>query len=156
MKEFCIVFANRLALYYLIGREMKFMEKKVFSVVLILGFLLLTIGSLAQIPNEISLSFKRGDSKLLSEYFNQNIELAVMGKSNVCSKSQARQIMNKFFEENVPESFRVLSQETKQEAKYVIGILNTGNGPFRVYILLKKNEQVNTIHLLKIEKRTGD
>lgn len=135
---------------------MKFMEKKAFSTLLILGFLLLTIGSVAQIPNNIILSLKRGDSKLLSDYFNQNIELAVVGKSHVCSKSQARQIMNKFFEENVPESFQILSQETKQEAKYVIGILNTGKGPFRVYMLLKKNEQINTIHLLKIEKRTDD
>ena len=135
---------------------MKFMEKKAYSVILILGLLFTSLISGAQIPNEIIVSFKRGDSKMLSTYFNQNIELAVFGKSNICSKSQARQIMNKFFEENVPESFRVLSQETKQEAKYVIGILNTGNGPFRVYILLKKNEQVNTIHLLKIEKRTGD
>lgn len=135
---------------------MIFMVKKAFSTVLILGFLLVTLSSIAQVPNEITLSLKRGDSKLLSEYFNQNIELAVLGKSNVCSKSQARQIMNKFFEENVPQSFRILSQETKQEAQYVIGILNTGNGPFRVYILLKENERINTIHLLKIEKRTGD
>lgn len=135
---------------------MKFMEKKAYSVVLVLGILLISLVSVAQIPNEIIVSFKRGDSKMLSNYFNQNIELAVLGKSNICSKPQARQIMNKFFEDNVPDNFRILSQEMKQEAKYVIGILNTANGPFRIYILLKENDQINTIHLLKIEKKTDE
>jgi Ni,Fe-hydrogenase III component G len=132
------------------------MEKKAYSVILILGLLFTSLISGAQIPNEIIVSFKRGDSKMLSTYFNQNIELAVLGKSNICSKSQARQIMNKFFENNVPDNFRILSQEMKQEAKYVIGILNTGNGTFRIYILLKENDQINTIHLLKIEKKTDE
>lgn len=132
------------------------MEKKAYSVVLVLGILLISLVSVAQIPNEIIVSFKRGDSKMLSNYFNQNIELAVLGKSNICSKPQARQIMNKFFEDNVPDNFRILSQEMKQEAKYVIGILNTANGPFRIYILLKENDQINTIHLLKIEKKTDE
>ncbi len=107
----------------------------------------------AQIPDEIFTSIKNGDSKMLSEYFNQNVELVVLENDNVYSKAQAQQIVSKFFSSNVPESFNVIHQGGKEGAKYVIGNLKTSTGNFRIYFLLKRNNGKNYIHQLRIEKQ---
>lgn len=107
----------------------------------------------AQIPDEIISSFKTGDSKALSEYFNQNVELVVLENDNVYSKAQAQQIVGKFFNSNTPESFTIVHQGGKEGAKYVIGNLITNNGSFRIYFLLKTNSGKDYIHQLRIEKQ---
>ena len=68
----------------------------------------------AQVPDEIIQSLKTGDSKTFSEYFNQNVEMAVLENDNVYSKAQAQQIVNKFFSSNTPESFRLFTREGKK------------------------------------------
>jgi len=120
---------------------------------LIQSFSFLTTPANAQIPEQIITSLKNGDSKQLSEYFNQNVELVVLDSDNVYSKSQAQQIVGKFFSNNKPESFSVIHQGGKEGAKYVIGNLKTNSGSFRVYFLLKKNNGTDYIHQLRIEKQ---
>ncbi len=107
----------------------------------------------AQIPNEIILSLKNGNSKVLSGYFNQNVELVVLDNDNVYSKAQAQQIISDFFSRYSPESFTVKHQNEKAGAKYLIGNLVTNNGDFRVYFFLKKSEGKDYIHQLRIEKQ---
>jgi Na+-transporting NADH:ubiquinone oxidoreductase subunit NqrC len=107
----------------------------------------------AQVDDEIIQSFKTGDSKTLSEYFNQNIELVVLDNDNVYSKAQAQQIVSKFFDENQPERFSVIHQGGKEGAQYVIGSLETKSKSFRIYFLLKKNGQKDYIHQLRIEEQ---
>lgn len=128
-------------------------KKIVASVILAVGLLVSTNTGFAQIPEQILLSLKNGDSKSLAEYFNQNVELVVLDNDNVYSKAQAQQIVGKFFSNNTPESFNVIHQGGKENAKYVIGNLKTNNGSFRIYFLLKTNNDTNYIHQLRIEKQ---
>jgi len=120
---------------------------------IISGLLILPGFASAQIPEEILTSLKNGDSKTLSEYFNQNVELVVLENDNVYSKAQAQQIVNRFFDQNTPESFTIIHQGGKEGAKYVIGNLKTNTGSFRIYFLLKTNDGKNYIHQLRIEKQ---
>lgn len=129
-------------------------KKKVLSLFLMSILLLFTVLSQAQSQKDIILSIKKGNSKVLSSYFNQNIELAVLGNNNIYSKPQAHQIISKFFSTNIPENFIVLPDGMKKGARNIIGTLKTKNETFRVYILLKKgDDEKDYIHLLKIEKR---
>lgn len=105
-----------------------------------------------EIPDEILISLKNGDSKKLSQYFNQNVELVVLEDDNVYSKAQAQQIVSKFFSNNKPESFTVI-HKGGEGAKYVIGNLKTNTGSFRIYFLLKSNDGKKYIHQLRIEKQ---
>lgn len=129
------------------------------SIKKITPFLLFIIGfvlsSSAQIPNGIISSLNTGDSKALSAYFNQNVELVVLDNDNVYSKAQARQIVSNFFKNFTPKlnGFSILHQGGKEGAKYVIGNLMTTKGNFRVYFLLKKNDGKEYIHQLRIEKK---
>jgi len=132
---------------------MKQINNIIFFLLLISGITILPNHVQAQIPDEIISSLKTGDSKTLSEFFNQNVELVVLENDNVYSKAQAQQIVGKFFESNTPESFNVIHQGGKEGAKYVIGNLKTNNGSFRIYFLLKTSDEKNYIHQLRIEKQ---
>ncbi|HKI87962.1 MAG TPA: DUF4783 domain-containing protein [Draconibacterium sp.] len=131
---------------------MPVIKKILFTIFLISGMMAATVQSQAQIPNEILLSFQSGNAKVLSRYFNQNVDLVVLDDQNVYSKAQAQQIVGNFFSNYPPESFSIVHDSGKEGSKYVIGTLKTKNGSFRVYFLLKQNEGKEYIHQLRIEK----
>lgn len=106
-----------------------------------------------KVENEMINYFKTGNSKKLSDYFNQNVELTVLGNKNIYSKAQARQILSKFFSEHTPEGFNILTSTSEKKSQNIIGLLITKDETFRVYILFKQNDQKKYIHILKIEKR---
>lgn len=117
---------------------------------------LLAQSVLAQVPNDIIVSFETGNSKLLSSYFNQNVELIVLDNENVYSKAQAEQIVNNFFSNFKPVkegAFQIIHNSGKEGARSVIGKLQTAKGNFRVYFLLKKNGSKEYIHQLRIDKQ---
>lgn len=132
---------------------MSTLKRKVFIIFFLIGFLLFSNQLQAQVPDEIIQSLKTGNSKTLSEYFNQNVEMVVLENDNVYSKAQAQQIVSKFFSSYAPESFNVIHQGGKEGAQYVIGNLATKKGSFRVYFLLKKNNGKDYIHQLRIEEQ---
>lgn len=132
---------------------MSTIKKITLSILFIVGFIICSNQLKAQIPDEILQSLKTGNSKTLSEYFNQNVEMVVLENDNVYSKAQAQQIVNKFFSSNPPENFTLIHQGGKEGAQYVIGNLITGKGTFRVYFLLKKSGGKDYIHQLRIEEQ---
>ncbi len=107
----------------------------------------------AQVPDEVIQGLKSGNAKLLSEYFNQNIELVILDNENVYSRAQAQLIVTNFFAKYQPESFNVLYQGGKEDSRYVIGNLKTNGGVFRVYFFLKNTDGKAFIHHLRIEKQ---
>jgi hypothetical protein len=139
-----VTFQNR-------DKKMSTIKKFVITLTFFIGVLCFSNHAIAQVPDEIIQSLKSGDSKTLSAYFNQNVEMVVLENDNVYSKAQAQQIVNKFFSSNPPESFSVIHQGGKEGAQYVIGNLVTGKGSYRVYFLLKKNSGKDYIHQLRIE-----
>ena len=132
---------------------MSAIKKISFTLLLGFSFLFISLNASAQVPDEIILSLKTGNSKVLSGYFNDNVELVVLDNDNVYSKAQAKQIVANFFDRFTPESFNVIHQGGKDDSKYVIGNLKTNNGNFRIYFLLKKNNDKDYIHQLRIEKK---
>ena len=131
------------------------LTKKI-SLIITLFLSILTLTSAAQVPNDIIKSFDTGDSKLLSGFFNPNVELVVLDNDNVYSKSQAEQIVASFFNSFPPvmeNAFTVIHNSGKEGAKSVIGKLQTTKGNFRVYFLLKKTDAKEYIHQLRIEKQ---
>jgi len=117
------------------------------------GFFLLSWQANGQIPEEIIQSLKTGNARVLSTYFNQNVELVVPDSDNVYSKAQAQLIVNEFFSNFPPQIFAVKHHSGKEGSQYVIGHLVTKNGAFRVYFLLKKDDGKDFIHQLRIEKQ---
>lgn len=132
---------------------MPLIKKIAFAIFLAAAMVSVAATAKSQIPDEIILSLKSGNAKVLSDYFNQNVELVVLENDNVYSKAQAQQIVNNFFASYQPEGFAVIHNGGKEGAKYVIGNLSTNKGKFRVYFLLKQNQGNDYIHQLRIEKQ---
>jgi hypothetical protein len=105
-----------------------------------------------EIPEGITDSFSKGNSRALSRHFNDNIELVVLTNEDVYSKSQAEIILRNFFSENKPVKFDLLHSGGKEASRYAIGNLKTEKGDFRIYFLLKLKDSVSLIHLLRIER----
>lgn len=132
---------------------MIFIKKSLLIAILCAIFIPLIAFQDAKMKDEIVNCFENGNSKKLSVYFNQNIEIAIPGNKNIYSKAQAQQIISKFFSENPAESFTILSTSTKDDAINMIGMFVTKKSSFRVYIVLKTTNGQDFIHLLKIDKR---
>lgn len=133
---------------------MKPVYKKVLLPVLIMFLGVFTLNqAFAQIPDEVILSLKSGNSKVLASYFNQNVELVILENDNIYSKAQAEQIVGNFFSKFPPDKFTVLHQRGKEGAQYVIGTLGCKQESFRVYFLMKKTGGKDIIHQLRIEKQ---
>ncbi|HYQ57057.1 MAG TPA: DUF4783 domain-containing protein [Draconibacterium sp.] len=131
---------------------------QIFSIILMLcGTITVSAITLQEekIPQEIVTGFNTGDAKMLSSYFNQNVEMVVLENDNVYSKAQAQQIVANFFSKFPPKenSFSTLHDGEKADSRYVIGKLKTEKGEFRVYFLLKKSGEKDYIHQLRIEQQ---
>ena len=119
-----------------------------FFMLWVLGYPLISFG---QIPEQIIKGLKTGDSKLVAAHFYENIELVVLDRELVCSQAQAEQILKDFFAHNKPLDFKITHQGG-DESSYAIGRMQTGNGNFRVYFLLKLKGNQAQIVQLRIDK----
>lgn len=104
------------------------------------------------VPDGIVSSFEKGDAKELARYFNNNLELKLPEKTHVTSKNQATRIMQNFFKEHQPLSFKLEYEGTKQDSMYGLGILVTRNGTFRVNLYFMDGREEKIIYFMSIEK----
>jgi ribosome biogenesis GTPase A len=121
---------------------------------LIFSFVLISSAafSQAQETEAISQAFKAGNAKDLSKFFSNNIELKILNKEDVFSKTQAEIIVKDFFSKNPVKSYTAVHNGTsKAGAQYTIGQLVTVNGTFRTYYFLKKYGDNLMIQELRFE-----
>ena len=94
----------------------------------------------------------KGDAEALSAWFTTSLEIDILGRSNITSKQQAKQILKDFFSENTPKSFSFSHRSGKAPMKYAVGSLNAGGNKFRVIIFVKTTAEGNYIEQIRIEK----
>ncbi len=105
-----------------------------------------------KVPEGIVLSFKAGNAAELAKFFHDNVELIILDKEDVYSRSQAEQIIRKFFSEHPPKDFEIIFKGGKENSRYAIGSLKAPGKKFRVYFLMKKQNGSPYIHQLRIEE----
>ena len=128
------------------------MKKKLGKfVIVILWLSVLPIFSSGQIPGEIFTGLKSGNARLVASYFNENIELVIIDKEMVCSQAQGEQILKDFFTRYKPIDFKITHQGS-DDSSYAIGKMQTSNGNFRVYYLMRVKGGKYQIVQLKIDK----
>ena len=124
-------------------------------------FLLITLTPLAaqaqgKVPEGVNLAFKAGNAEALAAYFNEDVELVILDQEDVYSRKQAEQIMRKFFTDHRPVAFKVIFGSGKEVSRYAIGSLETKQGTFRVYLLIKDQDGKPLIHLLRIDREDDE
>lgn len=103
------------------------------------------------LPKGLVTAFQQGNSISLATYFSDRIELKIQDKEAIYSKSQAKQIMARFFAKYKPKSLKKKHIGGKPNSPYFIGTLFTNNGNFRTTFLLKGTGNKLIIHRLSIE-----
>ena len=88
----------------------------------------------------------------LSAWFSSSVEITILGESNTCSCSQARQILKSFYAAYTPRSFDVTHKASQGNMKYAIGELKAGGETFVVTVFLCMKNNCYDIHQLKIER----
>ncbi len=86
-------------------------------------------------------AIRNGDTKELSAYLNNTVDISIFDDEKTYSKSQAIKVLNDFFAKNPPSNFTEIHKGTSrgQDSHYCIGNLDTKNNSYRVYIYLKKH-----------------
>lgn len=127
------------------------MKKFIFALAPVLIMLLATNNVSGQIPGQIITGLKSGDARMVASFFNDNVELVILDKENVCSKEQGEMILSNFFSKNKPVDFK-LTHQGGSDSVYGIGKMQTAGTNFRIYFMLKSFENKPLIVQLRIEK----
>lgn len=125
---------------------------KIKSLIIILFLGITTAVFAADIIDDIAAAIRSGNPKNISKYFIENIDLKVIEQEDVYSKQQAEMILKDFFSKHAVKSFAVAHKsEAKNGSQYVIGSLETTNGKFRTYFLIKTSGGSTLIQQFRIE-----
>ena len=123
----------------------------------ILMILLLTTSAITysqtKFPDGITSATRNNDSRALSEYFNDKVELVLPDKSGVFSKSQAEQVIRSFFASNGADEFSIIHQGERDNSSFAIGKYKSGSKTLRFYFLVKESGGEVLIHQLRIENQ---
>lgn len=94
-----------------------------------------------------------GNARAIQEQCHSSIELETPESSGIYSRSQAEQILKKFFDRHPPLSFQLQHQGfSNTGSRFAIGnYLSSDEESFRVSIFAKKQNGVYQIHELRFE-----
>jgi hypothetical protein len=122
-------------------------------------FVLLLFPSIAFVNVEelnldaITKAISSGNADALGQYFDSNVEIAVMDKEETYAKAQAIQVMKDFFAKNKPSTFKQVHQGASkgQDSQYCIGNMTASSGTYRVYIYMKVSGGKQVIQELRFD-----
>ncbi|MCX6297220.1 MAG: DUF4783 domain-containing protein, partial [Bacteroidetes bacterium] len=102
--------------------------------------------------DDIAAAIRSGNPKNISKFFIDNIDLKVIEQEDVYSKQQAEMILKDFFTKHPVKTYTVAHKsQPKAGSQYVIGTLETTNGKFRTYFLIKTLGSQTLIQQFRIE-----
>jgi len=125
--------------------------------IILLSAIMTTVVSLSltrDICSEINKCILAGDAQQLSKYFHSTVEMSVLKKEGYFSRVQAVSILSEFFKNNPPKSFSVKQGGSNSaNTKFSIGTYESNSSSFKIYYVVKREQNIESIHKLTIEKR---
>jgi len=103
------------------------------------------------LKTSVERGFRTANAKMIAQHFAPNIDISLMDKDNLYSKSQAEQVLKTFFLENKPTKFTIIHQGKSAATQYYIGSLGTDKGSFRITVNIKLTSKKDFISHLTIE-----
>lgn len=102
----------------------------------VLFFVLSAFKPISGLDDVIS-ALRTGSATELAKYVDDNIEIALPGKSDTYSRSQANVILQDFFSNNGVKGFEVLHKGDNGGNQFCIGTLVTRSGNYRTTVFMK-------------------
>ena len=121
-------------------------------------FCLLLIGQFVfaqEVNVRIMEGFKNGDAALIADNLTPVVDYMGPKKESQLTASQTKSELSSFFSSHKVSSFVVVKHkgESPSGNAYLIGVLTTNNGTFRIYLLFpeKTKEKISEIRIEKDE-----
>jgi len=109
------------------------------KLVIHIAFLLFSF-AFGEISDDVITAVKSGKSSEVVKFFDEKVSIKLIDQEDVLSKAQAEANIKFFFEKHPVKSFSAThTSSMNNSAQYITGSLETGNGKFRVSILLRRN-----------------
>ncbi len=107
-----------------------------------------------EITDDIAAAIRAGNTREISKYFSDNVDLKIGDKEDFYSKAQAELILKNFFSKHPPKSFALAHKGPSKSGggQYAIGNLETSSGKYKVYFVLKKEGNDNHIQQIRFEE----
>lgn len=104
--------------------------------------------------SQINNAFRTGDVAGITRYMDNVVDVTMNNNQSTSSRTQAEMLLRDFFSKNEPKNFEAGHSGQNQQTNtfFSIGHLNTSNGRYRVYILLKQQGQNYLLQEIRIEK----
>lgn len=99
-------------------------------------------------------AIRTGDVPGIVRYMDNVMEITINNSQSTCSRAQAEMVLRDFFTKNEPRGFDAdhNGNNGQNNTIFSIGYLNTSNGRFRVYILLKQQQGNYLLQEIRVEK----
>ena len=113
-----------------------------YAITLLVTFSLLSLGkTFAQsepmdVLDEVTESLTDGDSDRLAKHLKDHVEITLLGKRQVLSKTQATYVLKQFFGDYPPLSFNKHHIGKTGGTLYALGEYRSGKGNFEVNIFI--------------------
>lgn len=105
------------------------------------------------ITSGLETAFRKGSAQDLLQFLGNQVVMIIRNNPQSVNKTEAQQKMADFFSANKVTGFSVNHQGNRNESGFIIGTLNTVNGPFRVNCFFKKSgNNPALIHQIRIDK----
>ncbi len=104
--------------------------------------------------SNITEAINGGDAQQLSQYFSDNVEVAVLDQEDLYPKKEAGRMVAEFFSSNPVKSFSQVHRGNSRsnDSQYCIGNLVTSTGNFRVYIYVSEENGTLIIQELRFDQ----
>jgi hypothetical protein len=116
--------------------------KRFWILILLVFFTFTQVNAQNNIIDDISLGFANSDQQTIAKYIGNKVEINLLDLSSVYSKAQAEMVLKDFFAKYEVQSFQLFNKNNANggPSKFAIGNLNTRNGNFRIFFILKEQE----------------
>ena len=116
--------------------------KRFWILILLVFFTFNQVNAQNNIIDDISLGFANSDQQTIAKYIGNKVEINLFDLSGVYSKAQAEMVLKDFFDKYEVQSFQLFNKNNANggPSKFAIGNLNTRNGNFRIFFILKEQE----------------
>lgn len=107
----------------------------------------------ADIINKVVNAIKAMDADKLASYFSETVDLEAGESDGSYSKTQAEIIFRKFFKDYPLTDFSLNHQGSSNDgSKYFIGTYKTAKAEYRVYVLMKSQDEKMSIQEIQFEE----
>jgi hypothetical protein len=102
----------------------------------------------------IAQALKEGNSNVLAQYFDNELDLTFSDKTNSYSRKQAQIILERFFSKEGPRNYVQMQASTSgsNNTRFSIGKLYTSGGEYRVYMFFVYKSGQYYLKELRFEK----